>query len=786
MAQQKELAVLVSPELQREPAVRVGLEALEDAARRTGWTVRVGGDVGGARTLEVRLSPGASLEPPSPGTVPTTEEQRYRIASHRERGRVMTTVTADGLLGAAYGIVWLADRLRACRPWPPKDGDYSPRFPQRFGHLYVSFAYQDQPPYVNVAESKKHIAQAIRQLDEALVMGATSVLHYDTQSLVPWDDPKLGPRSAVCRELYRELLDAAHARRMRIYPMGDEFVYLPHWFEKTGAKLSTGDPKFWEALKSKYRGLLKELPDIDGIATRIGEVIPRAELLAWDLIHTGEDRSLEGNYRRFVKAMHEVVVGEFDRQYFHRTWSVSTWEQASVPEVYVRTFTDEVPTDNLILCIKTTTGDQWEWQPLNPTFGLTPHRTAVTVETARAQDYLSGSPDFAVEFAQSGLEWALEKGAVATMINYRGRWHESLWGGMEYTAWRLAWDPYQPVREVVEDWARALVGPEIAARMVDLLLDLDDIHREGFHVHGVAYHTWEPFRHARKGWICRGNPFLDRGRGQHRHLRDLYLMAKPELESGLKTMADHTERYDRWLASYRGLMKELPDPERGRWLEAVLARGADNLHINLAYVTAFLRYFDYEDNADDDRRSRAARAVGELEQELPRFTGRLTQIVQGIEVFLTFARRGLDEPDALRAELAEAPDEAAVARVLDQARERDERLIESATNARLCARWQGIVDGRDVLRISLTERTWSLEPLLGDDAITHACSIEERPSGPGRFAVRIVLGGVRGWAHILEQPSESNGHVLSVLLDDRLPSYGSYDIEFHWIPGESG
>jgi len=782
MNERPSLSVSLAAPLEKEQAVQVAMAALGEAASKAGWTMRPSAEASAQHRIEVRLSAGADVRPMQPGTLPTVEEQSCRIRTRREGERNVTSLVADGVLGAAYGLIWLADRLRAGRGWPPEDADRRPRFAQRFGGFHLSFAPQEKPPYIDRENSEKQIEHAIRQLDHALLANATAILHYDVQNLIPWDDPKHGQRNAVCRELYAEFLKAAHARRLRIYPMGDEFLYLPEWFKRTGATLSTDDPKLWEALKSKYRGLLRAMPEIDGIATRVGEVIPKGDIMAWDIIHTGEDRSLEGNYRRFVKAMYEVVVGECGRQYFHRTWVVNTWEQSSVPEIYARTFTDEIPTKNLILCIKLTTGDQWEWQPINPTFGQTPHATAATVETARAQDYLSGSPDFAVEFAQAGLEWALEHGSVATMMNLRPLWQENLWAGMEYAAWRLAWNPYQPVREIVADWARATIGPQIAERVAEMLLDLDDIHREGFHVRGPSYHTWEPFRHARKGWICKGNPYLDGGRGQHRHLRDIYLMAKPELESGLRTMSEHTARYDRWLDSFRAWMRELDDPERGRWLETILARGQDYLHINLAYVTAFLRYFDYEDNRDGGRRESCVAAVRELEKELERFQSRSSEIVQGIEEFLKFARRGLEDIDALERAMARLPNEAEVERILREAQRRDAEAIERNPKARLYARWRGNIDGRDILRFAVNEGTWEIEHCLGDPASTYECTVGERPTGSGRFAARITLGEERCWAYILEQPGKENGETLPIMVEDTLPGQGAHDIGIYWLP----
>ena len=415
----------------------------------------------------------------------------------------------------------------------------------------------------------------------------------------------------------------------------------------------------------------------------------------------------------------------------------------------------------------------------------------MTVETGRAQDYFSGPPDFAVEFAQAGLQWAREHGATAAMVNLRDLWQHDLFAGMEYVAWRLQWDVERPVPDLVAEWLCATVGPEIADRATEMLLDLDDIYRDGFHVRGAAYHTWEPLRHVRTGWVCKGNPFIDSGRGQHRFLRDHYLMAKPELELAIRTMRENTERYDRWLESYRGWMRELPDPQRGQWLEVILERGQYALHINLAYVTAFLRYFDYEDNPDDVYLSLAKAAVTRLEEELELYRRRSADYgnrymsaanVQGIDEFLKFVRRGMDDLEGAKRAMAEAPDDAGVARILDDAQVRDADLIDSTSNAHLYMQWKGCVDGRDVIRISVPDGTTKMEHFLGDHAGQDEITFNPSPQTPGRYAVKMHLGAERGRVYILDRPSEENGMVLSILLDDRRAGYGSYDFSIYHVP----
>ena len=157
-------------------------------------------------------------------------------------------------------------------------------------------------------------------------------------------------------------------------------------------------------------------------------------------------------------------------------------------------------------------------------------------------------------------------------------------------------------------------------------------------------------------------------------------------------MTEHVGRYDEHVSRLREWDSELAEPGAAGWLLTVLDRGQASLHLNLAYVTAFLRYFDYEDEPDDAHVDRARVALAALEEELASFRVRdfgdipenaeqCLRNVQGVDVFISLARSGLTDLPTLRARLTEAPDSRGVIRLLDEARERDRRLIAESPGA---------------------------------------------------------------------------------------------------------
>ena len=791
------LALSIQPPLDDERAVETAVRHLTESAEAAGWRIVDSADADADFELVVRLAEGVTPEPMIPAVLPGVEEQSYSIRTLIEAGSEVVRLTGGGVLGAAYGIEQLGNLIRSHGSWPPADADESPRFPQRITFGFMGFPASEEPPYVDVAASRKALESMVSLLDDAIHANVTMLQVLVTKYLIKWGDEIGDARAEACREIFREFVAEAHARHLRIYAMDDEFLYVPAWLERTGATLSTDDPKFWEAMKSKYRDLLESMPELDGIGSRVGEVTPQGDIMAWDLVHTPDDRSIEANYRQFLKSMHEVVVGECNRLYLHRVWQVSTWEQSSVPEIYRRTLTDDVPTEDFIASIKITTGDQWEWQPINPTFGQTPHATAAQVETTRAQDYFSGPPDFAVEFAQAGLEYALEHGATAASVNLNPLWGESLWSAMNYITFRLAWNPYRSVRDITAEWATAQFGTSAGPRVAEMLLDLDDIYRDGFHIRGPSYHTWEPLVHVRTGFVCMGNPFIDGGRGQYRFLRDLYLMAKPELETGLATMEESTRSFERWHERFRGWMKDSGEPERGKWLDEILTWGESILRLNLCYVDAFMRFYDYADasraGGDTRYRDRAAAAIEALEKELVAFNeSRATSTykpgfsaadnTQGIDVFLEFARPGLDDLAAVIDGMRSAPDDAGVRGVLDAAAQADVERLEQHPDAPIIVEWKGRIDCRDIVRIGLLDDSYVVEHYLGDPGSAESWSAEPPSDEAGVPTVELRLGGHRGWAYVLEAPSEENNHTISIMLEDSNPGFGSYDFVVRWTP----
>ena len=139
---------------------------------------------------------------------------------------------------------------------------------------------------------------------------------------------------------------------MKFVAFGTDFTYHPSLLKEFGATLSPSDPVFWDAVQAKYRKLLQAVPELDGVGTfTADEQAFWGNYKTFDIMHDGQrcDWSLEKRYRTFVKKVYNVVVGEFDKLFLYRTWATSCCEPQGDPEIYMRIFTDDVPTKNLYL-----------------------------------------------------------------------------------------------------------------------------------------------------------------------------------------------------------------------------------------------------------------------------------------------------------------------------------------------------------------------------------------------------------------------------------------------------
>jgi len=760
------IRVVASERLAAEEAVLVGLEALVKGGQVCGVQTEIGRSPGRGRAVILG-------EPQAPSA--ESDADAYSIEA---MPRARLEVRPNSVRALAYALVFLADRLMTQGRLPSHSVTREPAFKSRFTHVDFPRVDIETPPYVDQQALAAGVSSAKNTLRLALCWGANHILLHRSHLVVPWDDDVEGKRSEIYRAAYKELVDYAHALHLKVLAYDDEFLYLEDVLKKASATLSVEDPAFWDVLQDKYRGLFARLPELDGVGIRIGEMLPWGNFRAFDVIHNDSKFSLEEKYRLFIRKVHEVVVGEFGKLYYHRTWVTNDWEQHSVDKIFKPIF-DDMPRDNLIVSIKLTKTDQWYWQALNPTLGLTDHATVVELEMHHGPHGAQAFPSFSGEWFRAGLNYALGRGAVGAMTGVpSGVWLEA----NGYAASRLLWDPKEDVRQVAKDWATIRFGKRAAAAVADaLLLSYHAIHKGLYIMPYASTHAWNPLIHLLSGmFVAEGDPTLDEGLGHLAFLRDIYWQCRPFLADTMRELREGLRIWDKMVRRCAARQREIDDPEMAGHLEYALALGRSFIRLNVSYVEAFLKYFIYEESLSEADRRQAKAAITDLKRAIRQYleNGGNFQL-SGIDEFTQVAERGLANPQRAR-QMVYRPSEQELRSRKSTEMQRQAAALESADRSVKLLYWEGSVDGREMLIVG--DREVQIEHMAAEPpADVKYEFFEPLPKG-----WRVVLKPleVRGYAFVYGQPNERNGWQTSVLVDDPEDGRAIYRFELHAVPPE--
>ncbi len=680
--------VLVPNTVARDSAVLAGLEELRQSAENLGWSF----------TKEAH--------PEGPKLVLSLTDSSSVVAQLGKEG--FRWYKADGglrleaatRLGLAYGLFQLAEEVATTGVMPAGDRALSPSLAYRVLQVGRLVPRTLQGPSTDSASLRSFRRRWRSTLVKALQHGYNILRVHATEDFVPWKDPRYGPRSAAYRVYLKEAVEMAHAFHLKVLVAGDEFIYLPELVGGRTKALSVKESAVWEALAEKYRRLLGSAPYLDGVSTRIGEVIPFYDFRHFDLIHApadSPDPRIEERYRRFLWTMYRVVVGEFGKLYLHRTWVTNNWEQHSVAEIYRRTL-EGLPTDNFLVAIKITKTDQWYyWVPFNPTFGVTPHTTLAQAEF-RGSVHGSGLLlDFPGFWYGAGLCYALERGArgILAPLETNGPGQKAA----SYVFARLAWEPDRSVSDLLLRWLRQTYGDSAAPALLDVFRKSAEAIRDGLYVRPWALQEWNPMPHL---WVrtftFRGRPLFDHGKGHEKFLRNLYLQAKPWGDETLKDLDRGLETADSMLVAFQRVEAAIPDSSRRARLDRDLHHELVLLRLNRAYVADILRYFRYKETGSSADREALARANARLSREL-RFYKRYfgAYDVRALEILLSLSKAAVRDLPALKDSLRSWPDEAEIEAWFAQQRQRYKALLARTKHPRVVYHWKGTIDGSDLL-----------------------------------------------------------------------------------------
>jgi len=685
-----------------------------------------------------------------------------------------TIVIAGGsLVGDVYGLYWLWDRVQVHETMP---------------RLNVK-----RQPVLKVRHAGGENAESIRN---ALRYTFNWVSGQNILNLVPWDSQPEKAASVRGRRHAQALMDMAHRYHMKYLAWCDEITYHPTLWRAFGATRDPGNPALWRMLQEKYRRLFTALPDLDGVRIRTGELTRVfGNFVAYDVMHEPKDNTwpLADRYRTFVQKMHEVVVGEFDKIYFQRTWVTNTTEQHSQPDVFKAIFTNAVPTRNLYLSPYMTQADRWFYQPINPTFNLTPHKMVVLLAS---MDYHSSSdtrvfPTFPGAYFHAVMHRCLSAKpsnvvGMQTGAPRPGRWDSS--DVTDYTAYRLAWEPNLPPRTIAEDFAASRFGRSSAKAIGEILLLSADAYKNGLYIKPVAESIQgNTLPHLRlTTFVVKGIPEIDQGRAHIEWLRKtMFAPCAGRLDEAVAYLDKGLDAAHRMQKIFRSAKSSIRDARTATDLGNSLDLTAALIETNNRYVKTCFAYFTYLDDGSPEHRRGLDQSVARLRSARERFmaTPGFDYHLLGIDQLLASAKDVLADRAAAVARLENAPDGKGTMRyIAAQQALHAEALKKYAAKAHRLLHWQGQVDGKDILLVQ--GGTLRVEPIAGDGIVGSDYSFATPlPTGPVTVLVE-DLGSRAIGPVVLEQPDRQNDFTSRILLFDRPPSSGRFEFNLDVIDEE--
>lgn len=677
----------------------------------------------------------------------------YEIITASRNGKKTIVVAGGSVLGDAYGLYWIQDRLKVHRIMTDLNTKREPDLSIRYTRVAVN--------------DKNDIRRALRY-------GLNLVFVRDVLNFVPWNCEPEKSENEKSRAQANELIRYAHALHIKCAAFGTDFTYHPSLLQEFDATLSPSDPRFWEAVKAKYRRLLEAMPELDGVATFTGpEQSYWGNYKTFDPMHDGVecDWSLAKRYRTFINSIWSVVVGEYDKLFMHRTWTTTSFEQQSQPEVYRSIFTGDVPVKNLYLIPSFTQNDRWWHQRYNPTLNQTPHHMMVVFES---MDYHAGGdlfPTYPGPYYQAGLETILDgdpsnlKGCSLDLPDSDGWDTRNL---TAYTVSRLAWDHHESVEAIAENFAAIHFGPEAVTEMAKLFMLSPIAYKYGLYIEPVAYGEFNSLPHIRVGmFVADGYPSIDNGKVFMEFLRKIYLRCKPWIPETLQDLDHGLETAVAMVDSFKSFKPKIKDSTQAVQVENALELTRLLILTNNLYVRTCFAFFRYRENPTGENKIELRQLCDKLAKTCKEFSE-----APGFDYQLFGVTQLLDNCGQVLTDLAEAekrfataPDVETIESQVVKEQERYRQILKEHVNEVVhLGHWLCKVDGSDLIRIrgdqvETEHLRWDgmavaeskiVNPLPKKAVSVIARSNQTRPMHP----------------FILEQPSEENNYTVTVYLND--------------------
>lgn len=698
------------------------------------------------------------------------EEQSFQIITTKISSNLVMIFAGGSILGEVYGLFWLNDRLKV-------HGTITNINTVRKPELKIRFTG---------ANTKAQMRQALRY-GATWVWGSHTVNH-----LVPWDSEPERTENIKNREELQELIDYAHSLHLKYFVYEDEFSYHQSLLEEFRATLNPEDPKLWDAVRAKYRRLLLAMPEIDGIRHRTGEATRvGSKFKSFDVMHAGDsDWSLAKRYRTWVKNIYDVVVDEFDKIYFQRTWVTSFHEQHSIPEVYREIFTDDIPVKNLYMSPYMSTTDRYFHQPYNPTFNQTPHNMIVLLAPLNYHG-LNGCgilPTFPGTYYQGGLKTYLSEDNTNCLGADFGTQPKDGWDTNNlttYTAYRLTWYPNTDVQDIAHDFSAMYFGIEAADELAKLLMLTPRIYKYGMYISPAAHGQFASLTHLRlTTFPTRGLPKLDSGRKHMEFLNGIYLRCRPWIEETYLYLDHGLKLADKARDIANKAASKINDREKKDIIKNNSVMTYRLVEVNNYYIKSMISYFQYRETHSLEHKQQLTKYSKMLNialsafRKVPGFVYKL----DGIEQLQVNIKDALEDVVRAGELLANAPDDAGIDKLIDDQQIKYKEVLEKYNNEAVkVVYWQGRVDGRDLFKVKGTNI--EIEHLRYDNIQESSEEFYAKLPAKDYTVIPVDIQSRSFGPFVLEQPSEKNDFTVTIYLSDSpMHGYSWWKFELYYIP----
>ncbi len=506
-------------------------------------------------------------------SLPQLGEEGYLVQRTGYKDVPFIAVVGGGVLGQAYGMFRLAEKLRL-----------------NSASLTDDVLNLSAEPAMTLRLVSNPVLPSYPSPEDALRWGFNAVMVEPWPGLALYDgfdpaifDPKTHPKDRewveTNRARTRQQIGVAKALHLKVVTMGDVFHLPRQALTLYGNQVSADDnPGLFCIARDKTKSLLAyglkevltEFPQIDAVMARTGENYPLGPL-AGNSPAQGACGGLSypDRLNQVISVIYKQVVEDSGRLYIHRAWDLWNTGTHASPDVARAALKGLLGKPGLMVSFKQTQTDFWRHNPINPSIGELAGQQMVEFQMAREYEGKGAFPNYLGDIIangapeiepRGGMNYVYQKGVRAIWSWARG----GGWGGPypasdlwiepnTYAVSHLAWDPGLSPDSLARDWATLRFGPEAAPAVASMLMKSEKAALQSFYIGAAAktFGPWTPHNLWLRDDVIYGEP----------QISELYsaLRGEDDFASAIAEKEQALETLDAMIADMEGTRSLIPD-----------------------------------------------------------------------------------------------------------------------------------------------------------------------------------------------------------------------------------